>query len=253
MKNFWYQMKLNLRRLIKRDLKTVFFALFFPLFFYILYTRVFIFEMPEEALVIWQTDYMISMIIFGSLFTSVITMANTLLEDYTNQFQLFVHLTPTSKWRYFSSIIAVYVSIHLLLLVSLGLLAYFLNGVALSIGQWLGLTLIILLGTIPFSLLGVITSYGRKSTIVNIIGNLIVFPLAIGGGLWWPLEFMPSWIVSIGERLVTNHILTLAKEWVHNAQLNLSDFIGVIFWIFGLVIVIIGLQKLFQYKETEYA
>lgn len=209
--------------------------------------------MPEEALLIWQTDYMISMIIFGSLFTSVITMANTLLEDYMNQFQLFVHLTPTSKWRYFLSVIIVYVPIHLLLIISLGLLAYFLNGVSLSILQWLVLILIILIGTIPFSLLGIIASYGRKTTIVNTLGNLIVFPLAIGGGLWWPLEFMPAWVTAIGERLVTNHILNLAKEWVHNVQLNPSNLIGVILWIIGLALVIIGLQKIFHYKEMDYA
>lgn len=228
MKNFWFQTKINARRLVKRDIKTVFFALFFPLFFYVLYTRVFVFDMPASELSVWQTDYMISMIIFGSLFTSVITQANTLLEDYTNHFQLFVHLTPTSKWRYFLSINAVYVPINLTLIVALGMLAYFLNGVSLSIIQWVILILLVLLGTIPFSLLGIITSYGRKTTIVNLIGNVLVFPLAIAGGLWWPLDFMPSWVVSIGERLVTNHILTLSTNWVYSGQLNVSSLIGII-------------------------
>lgn len=251
MKNFWFQTKINARRLVKRDIKTVFFALFFPLFFYVLYTRVFVFDMPASELSVWQTDYMISMIIFGSLFTSVITQANTLLEDYTNHFQLFVHLTPTSKWRYFLSINAVYVPINLTLIVALGMLAYFLNGVSLSIIQWVILILLVLLGTIPFSLLGIITSYGRKTTIVNLIGNVLVFPLAIAGGLWWPLDFMPSWVVSIGERLVTNHILTLSTNWVYSGQLNVSSLIGIIIWIFALVIVIIGLQKLFKFKESE--
>lgn len=126
-------MKINLVRWIKRDIKTVFFALFFPVFFYILYTRVFVFEMPEEEMLIWQTDYMISMVIFGSMFTSVLTMANTLLKDYVNQFQLFVRLTPSSKWRYFLSVSLVYLPVNFVLLVALRAIAYFVNGVALGI------------------------------------------------------------------------------------------------------------------------
>lgn len=251
MKKFWFQTKINLTRLIKRDIKTVFFALFFPIFFYILYTKVFVFEMPEAEMVIWQKDYMLSMIIFGSMFTMVITMANTLLEDYTNQFQLFVHLTPTSKWYYFLSINMVYIPINLMLILALGLIEYFVNGVRLDMMEWSVLLFIILFGTVPFSLLGVIVSYGRKTTIVNLIGNLLVFPLAIVGGLWWPLAMMPSWIVSIGEHLMTNQILVLSREWVHNNQLDASAFVGIILWILLLVIVIIGLQKLFKYKESD--
>lgn len=251
MNSFWFQTKMNTTRLIKRDVKTVFFAVFFPLFFYILYTRIFVFDMPESAMSIWQTDYMISMIIFGSLFTSVITQANTLLEDYTNHFQLFVHLTPTSKWSYFLSINAVYVLINLTLILALGLLAYFLNGVTLSFIQWVVFILIVLFGTVPFNLFGIVTSYGRKTTIVNLIGNLLVFPLAILGGLWWPLEIMPPWIVSIGERLVTNQILTLSSNWIYSSEFNFSSFLGIIIWIIGLVIVVMGLEKLFKYKELE--
>lgn len=251
MKKFWFQTKINLTRLIKRDIKTVFFALFFPIFFYILYTKVFVFEMPEAEMVIWQKDYMLSMIIFGSMFTLIITMANTLLEDYTNQFQLFVHLTPTSKWYYFLSINTVYIPINLTLILSLGLIAYLVNGVTLGVIDWVVLLFIILFGTIPFSLLGVIVSYGRKTTIVNLIGNLLVFPLAIVGGLWWPLEMMPSWIVSIGEQLMTNKILVLSRDWVHSNQFNLTALLGIIFWILGLVVAMIGVQKLFKYKESD--
>lgn len=89
--------------------------------------------MPEEEMLIWQTDYMISMVIFGSMFTSVLTMANTLLKDYVNQFQLFVRLTPSSKWRYFLSVSLVYLPVNFVLLVALRAIAYFVNGVALGI------------------------------------------------------------------------------------------------------------------------
>lgn len=251
MRKFWFQTKLNTKRLIIRDIKTVFFALFFPLFFYVLYTRIFVFEMPEEALIVWQTDYMLSMIIFGFLFTSVNTLANTLLEDYTNQFQLFVRLTPTSKWRYFLSVILVYMPVNLTLIGALGLLAYFLNGVALGLIEWLVLILLLLFGTAVFSLLGVIVSYGRKTTIVNLLGNLIVFPLAIAGGLWWPLDMMPDWLNVLGKRLLTNHMLVLTQDWVHEKSFAFSAFIGILIWLFLLVVVIIGLQKVFKYRESD--
>lgn len=251
MNKFWFQTKINLTRLIKRDIKTVFLALFFPIFFYVLYTKVFVFEMAEAEMVIWQKDYMLSMIIFGSMFTMIITLANTLLEDYTNQFQLFVHLTPTSKWFYYLSINLVYIPINLMLTLALGLIAYFVNGVTLGIIEWVVLLLIILFGILPFSLLGIMISYGRKTTIVNILGNLTVFPLAIIGGLWWPLEMMPSWIVSIGEQLMTNKILVLSRDWVHSNQFNLPAFFGLILWILGLVVAMIGVQKLFKYKESD--
>ena len=251
MKNFWFQTKMNLTRLIRRDLKTVFFALFFPIFFYILYTKVFVFEMSDAEMIIWQKDYMISMILFGSMFTMIITLANTLLEDYTNQFQLFVHLTPTSKWSYFLSIVMVYIPINLMLILALAVIAYFINGVVLSIMNWVGFVVILLLGTFSFSLLGILISYGRKTTIVNVLGNLVVFPLAIIGGLWWPLEMMPSWIVSNGEKLLTNKLLILSQEWIHSNQFNFGAFFSIILWIFGLLVVMMGVQMLFKNKESD--
>src|SRR5690625_7770823 len=110
---------------------------------------------------------------------------------------------------------------------------------------------ILWLSSFSFSVLGILISYGMNTTIVNVLGILVVFPLAIIGGLWWPLEMMPSWIVSIGENLLTNKLLILSQEWIHSNQFNFGAFFSIILWIFGLLVVMMGVQMLFKNKESD--
>ncbi len=247
---FMFQTQLNIKRLILRNIKSIIFGLIFPIFFYVLYTKIFTMPMALEALKVWQVDYMLSMMIYGILITGITNVSTSLQQDHQNKFDLFVELSPSPKWQYQLSVILSYCGFYMLLIGILGLCAYVVNGVTLGVMEWLGMVLILLILVIPFSLIGVAISLAGNSSAVNILGNLCSFPLAIVGGLWWPLEMMPSWIVNIGKQLPTNQGLILIKEWVHEQSINVPALIGIGLWILLLIGIIVIIQVMIKQKES---
>lgn len=251
MKAFQYQLKINSMRLIFRNLRSLIFSLIFPVFFYILYSKVFVFPMNEAALIVWQKDYLLSMIIYGVLMTAVTSVGNALLMDHINHFDLFVGLSPTSKWQYTLSVVIVYLPFYFILTLILALVAFFVNGISLSIVEWLGFLIILIIAGIVFSFIGVLVSYGGSSTVVNVLSNLITFPFAILGGLWWPLEMMPNWIQSIGKMLPTYQVAQLSRLWIHERTLDFGLILGILAWALCLGALIYIIQLLMKRKEPQ--
>ncbi len=64
---------------------------------------------------------------------------------------------------------------------------------------------VLLLGSIPFALLGISIGYwaGRRSALP--IANLIYLPMALGGGLWMPPEALPRAIALLSPYLPSRH------------------------------------------------
>lgn len=251
MNKFLFQSKMNmLRQLIRKPLSVIF-ALIFPVFFYILYTKIFTFPLPEAALKIWNIDYLLAMIIYGVLITAISNTAGALLEDHLNHFDLFVDLSPAPKWQYYLSMILIYFPFYLFLMIMLGGVAFFINNVQLGMGQWLGLVVIIIGSLIPFSLFGIIISFVGNTTGVNILSNLISFPLAILGGLWWPIETMPEWLQVIGRMLPSYFAANLGRKWVYEGLVDGYSILGLIIWSLSLILVLVIIRLILKRREPQ--
>lgn len=251
MNSFISQLVLHFKRLVLRDLKSFFAALIFPIFFYYLYTRVFVWGMSAEMLKIWQLDYMISMIIYGNLITSIQVISNSLVKDHQDYFDLFVILSPKSRFYYYWTIVLVYFSINVLIFVVISLLAVVLNQVSVPILSYLVLLIFSLLASVIFSLFGILLAQLNNSLLVNILTNLLVFPLAILGGLWWPIEMMPSWLQRIGKLLPTYQSAELCRQFIHQGQLSGDFFLALLCWAIVLSLLIVILVKWIPYKEPK--
>lgn len=78
------------------------------------------------------------------------------------------------------------------------------NGVRLAVWQWVLTALLLWLGSIPFTLLGLGNGYGLTSqttAVANIVCNL---GLAVLGGLWFPVDLFPRWLRSVSAYTPTN-------------------------------------------------
>jgi ABC-type multidrug transport system permease subunit len=60
----------------------------------------------------------------------------------------------------------------------------------------------------------------------NVVGNLVVFPLALIGGSFFPFEMMPDWMASIGRFTPNGWAITLFKEFVGGTAHALDLVIG---------------------------
>lgn len=97
------------------------------------------------------------------------------------------------------------VAFALLALLVLFLFAAVVGGQRMETGQWLTLTLRLLLGAIPFLALGFAIGYSVSSNAAPAVVNMIALPMYFGSGLFIPLEQLPSFIRGLAPYLPPYH------------------------------------------------
>lgn len=249
MKASLIQITMNIRRLLLRDMKSFIASFIFPIFFYILYTKFFTFEMDDSAMRHWQLDYLVSMTVYGMVSTAIQTVSSALIKDKTYHLDMFVRLSPQSYWKYYINMCVTYIPLYVILFILLSLIAYFLHHVTMPIQIWLGFLGLIILSSGLFSLFGVIVGMNRSNIIANVFSNLLVFPMAILGGLWWPIYIMPNWLQAIGKSLPTYQAAEIIRSLVFQREFQLPHILGFLTWLLGLFIAIIALSKYQSGKE----
>lgn len=126
-----------------------------------------------------------------------------------------------------------------LVIITLFFLGAAFGDVVLNKGQWLTLTLLLLLGTIPFCALGLAVGFWVKGNAAIAILNLIYLPSAILSGLWFPINMFPAWLQGIANYLAPFHLSQLGLKilgldvgkpiWFHITVLLISTaiFLGI--------------------------
>lgn len=248
MRNFSFQTKLNFQRIVLRNKAFFFFDMMLPIVFYILYTKILVTGVPTSYLKIWNEDYLVSMMIYGCMLGSVITTANTLLDDQMSKFKLFVTLSPLSSWQYYASMGLVFISLNLISSIAIVVVGIFVNQITISLELISAMILINLLGTILLILIGFLISYVKKPNTVNLLTNLVVFPLAIISGLWWPISLMPKWLQNIGKLMPTYQLSVIDKAVLHQTELSIMPFLNLCGWFIVLALLLIIVNKLQRQK-----
>ncbi|MFJ9674379.1 ABC transporter permease [Streptomyces sp. NPDC101221] len=86
------------------------------------------------------------------------------------------------------------------------------NGVRLDAWQWAALALLLWLGSVPFTLLGLGNGYrltGQTTGVANMVANL---GLAVVGGLWFPLALFPEWLRTVSGFTPSNRFAQLGTS-----------------------------------------
>ncbi|MFD8303959.1 ABC transporter permease [Streptomyces sp. NPDC059690] len=86
------------------------------------------------------------------------------------------------------------------------------NGVRLAAWQWGALALLLWLGSLPFTLLGLGNGYrltGQTTGVANMACNL---GLAVLGGLWFPVTLFPGWLRALSAYTPTYRFAQLGTS-----------------------------------------
>lgn len=83
-------------------------------------------------------------------------------------------------------------------------------GPVIDVGTWLRLVAVLLVGSLPFALLGLAVGFQASSNAATAVLNAVLFPMVIASGLWMPLEVLPGWVSGIAQVLPTYHLAQLA-------------------------------------------
>lgn len=253
MSSFIYQVQINFKRIILRNKRFFFFDVVLPIFFYVLYSKIFVGNAPQAELKIWQLNYLISMIIYGCLLGSTITVANTLLEDQTSHFDTLSRLTPLPRWKYYLSRVIIFLLLNLIAAVGICITGIFINHLSLPIKTWSFIILATLIGTIPLIFIGTLISLSGNPATVNLLNNLVTFPLAILSGLWMPMNAMPTWVQSIGKLTPTFQLSKIDKALLNSKAIDDSSIIGITLWFLVLSVGTLLVMKYQKNRELTFA
>ena len=83
---------------------------------------------------------------------------------------------------------------------------------------------LVLSGTVFYLFLVTIAVHASSQRSANVIGNLVVFPLSLVGGSFFPFEMMPDWMASIGRLTPNGWAVTRFKAFVAGSA-HTQDFL----------------------------
>ncbi|MEM1080224.1 MAG: ABC transporter permease [Pseudomonadota bacterium] len=98
----------------------------------------------------------------------------------------------------------------LIIVALLSILAAWFGDVRLAPMQWLGLFMTLMLGTIPFCLLGLSLGLLLSPNAAPAVINIVYLPLAFLSGLWIPTTQFPSLLQGLAAWLPPYHLAELA-------------------------------------------
>ena len=102
----------------------------------------------------------------------------------------------------------------MMVLISLGLVAFSFTDVSLTLPQILSLFTILLFGGLPFCLLGLTLGLLLKAESAPAVVNLVYLPMSFLSGLWVPITMLPDFLQSFAEFLPPFHLSQLALKVV---------------------------------------
>ncbi|MEV0847036.1 ABC transporter permease [Streptomyces sp. NPDC049954] len=184
--------RLEVRRAL-RDKGFVIFGVGMPVLMYLLFTN-----LGEGSDGEWKTASMVGMAAYGALGAALGT-GTGVSEDKSIGWLHQLRVTPLSPravvlGRALTGSVTVLPAI-LAVLAAGGLV----NGVRMALWQWPVLGLLLWLGALPFTLLGIGNGYrlsAQTTGVVNVACNL---GLAVVGGLWFPADAFPGWLRSVSQ------------------------------------------------------
>ena len=100
----------------------------------------------------------------------------------------------------------------LIIVVMMSALAAIFGDVRLATGQWLALAAVLVLGSLPFCLMGLALGLWLKPNAAPAVLNLIYLPLGFLSGLWIPAMQFPKFLQGIAEWLPPYHLAALALD-----------------------------------------
>ncbi|MFI1012709.1 ABC transporter permease [Streptomyces sp. NPDC020965] len=183
--------RLEIRRAV-RDTGFVVFGIGLPVLMYLLLTNV----GGTRGVDGWKTMSMVGMAAYAALGAALST-GTGVAEDKSTGWLRQLSITPMRPGqvvlgRAITGSVVVLPAIVAVL--AAGGLA---NGVRMDLWKWAVITVLLWLGALPFTLLGIGNGYRLSAQTTGVVNTALSLGLAVLGGLWFPIAMFPGWLESL--------------------------------------------------------
>lgn len=229
----------TLRRTL-RDIRYIGFIVILPIIFYVMFTAIFAKNASVNDLA-WSKYSLISMLSFGIVGNAINLLGTRIANERQDKWMDFIKVSPISSLYYNISFVITFLVISLLTMFLLFVTAFFWQGVTFSIMDYLGIAILLLLGSIPFLLFGVIVGY--LGSAAQPVGTMLYLVLSFLGGLWMPVAAMPDKIQGIAKLLPTFSLASLGWNFLSNTSIVTPFIILFIYFICAVLVLAIIWKK----------
>ena len=178
-----------------------------PLLLYLLFAR----QLPGGSS---SPALMASLAAYGAIGAAFAVGGPRLTAERAIGWTRLLRVTPLPPAAYVVAKLLVALVLALPAIVAVELAGATVSRLTLPLGTWLALPALLLLGTVPFAVLGVLLGYLFNSDTVYVGTQLVYVGLALLGGLWFPLETAPRLVRAVGETLPSHQLAELSKRAV---------------------------------------
>jgi ABC-2 type transport system permease protein len=193
-----------------RDRRFVFFTIGFPVALYLLMSNVFGSGGTDEVTGLTAPAYlMVSFASYGAIGAVLSTTGPRLAIEIQSGWLRQLRVTPLPTWSLIVAKTLAAMTLALPALVLVGVAAMLTKGVHLSAGAWLGMIVLMWVGTLPFAALGTLIGSAVSPDSAQPVMLVCYFGLSIVGGLWIPVGQLPSVMRSIASWLPSNRFAEL--------------------------------------------
>jgi ABC-2 type transport system permease protein len=232
---------LEVRRTL-RDTGFVIGGIAMPVMMYLLFTNI-----GGGADTGWRTAGMVGMVAYGAV-GSALNTGGAVAEDRAVGWLRQLRVTPMTPrevvtGRALTGMVTVLPAIVAVLAAG-GLV----NGVRLRLWQWAAIALLLWLGSIPFTLLGLGNGYrltGPATGVANMVCNL---GLSVLGGLWFPVSLFPGWLRSVSVWTPTYRFSGLGASVADGHAPALGAVVVLVAWVMAF-----GVYAVLSYRRGARA
>lgn len=156
----------------------------------------------------WKTGSMIGMAAYGAV-GSALNTGGGVAEDRGTGWLRQLRVTPMTPrqvvlGRALTGSVTVLPAIAAVLAAG-GLV----NGVRLGAWQWVAVAVLLWLGSVPFTLLGLGNGYRLTAQTTGVTNMACNLGLSVVGGLWFPVTLFPGWLQSVSAYTPANRFAQL--------------------------------------------
>ena len=163
--------------LTKRQLVYYLLSVGMPTAFYLFFSGMY--QDTPDGPANFMRDYLISMTAFSMMSTAIFSFPAVLHTDKINNWQKTLRHTPVNMVEYYLSKITSMLVDYLVSILVVFSVGHFVRGVDMSLGNWIGAALLLIVGSVAFVAIGLTLTLLPTSQLMSVVGNLLYLGLAV--------------------------------------------------------------------------
>jgi ABC-2 type transport system permease protein len=177
----------------------------FPVMFYVLFGL--LINRGEHIGAISVARYMLGgYAVFGAVGAALFGVGNSLATELNMGWLELKRASPMPTMAYLLAKCCTAMGFGVIIVSVLCLLGITMGHVTLSLSEYVRMLALTVAAAVPFASTGLLMALLVPANSAPGITNLIYLPMSFLGGLWLPLQMMPSWLQRVAPLLPTYHL-----------------------------------------------